>query len=56
MESPDRSKEQIDKFLKMLILYTKNLSLMMQEYKTIAGDEMSNRIVLGGFLQYEIKP
>ena len=55
IESPGRTAEQIDKFLKKLVTYTKDLSLLMAEYKDITGEELSNRIVLGGFLQYEIK-
>ena len=55
LEMPERTNEQLDKFLKILTLYSEKLSTMMQEYKTITGDEMSNRIVLGGFLIYEVK-
>ena len=55
IESPERTQEQIDKYLKTMIAYTKDLSLMMVEYKEITGEELSNRIILGGFLQYETK-
>jgi len=53
IESPERTKEQIDKFLKTLTAYTKSLSLMMQEYKSISNEEMPNRVILGGFIQYD---
>jgi len=55
IENPERTQEQIDKYLETIIAYTKDLSLLMAEYKDITGEELSNRIVLGGFLQYETK-
>ena len=53
IESPERSDEQIDKFLKTLAAYSKSLSLMMLEYETLAGEKMPNRVILGGFIFYE---
>ena len=53
IESPERTEEQIDKYLKTLTYYTKELSILMNEYKTLTGEKMPNRIVLGGFIFYE---
>ncbi|MGV8982130.1 hypothetical protein [Clostridium sp.] len=53
VESPERTTKEIDKYLKIMTSYTKTLSIMMMEYKELTGEELSNRIILGGFLQYD---
>ena len=57
IESPERTDKEIEKYCDVMAGYTKELSIMMAEYKTITNEELSNRIILGGFLLYEtIKP
>ena len=52
LEIEIRTPVEIEKFCKMLPFYAKSLSLMMIEYKTINNKPMTNRLVLGGFIQY----
>ena len=53
LESPERTNEQLDKYLKTLTAYSQTLSLMMIEYEVLAGEKMPNRVILGGFIFYE---
>lgn len=53
IEKPERTAAEVDKYCKMLMFYAKTLSLMMIEYRTITGEELSDRQTLGGFIQYE---
>ena len=52
VESPERTPKEIDKYCAMLTEYSKKLSLLAVVYKTITDEEMPNRVVLGGFIQY----
>ena len=54
IEAQGRTDKEIDKFCKMLNVYSEKISLMIIEYKTITGEELSKRITLGGFLIYEV--
>lgn len=55
IENVGRTKKEIEKYLKMLVLYTNKLSILMQEYKSITKEELPNRLVLGGFIFYEVQ-
>ena len=53
LESGIRTEIEIDKYCKILILYSKSLSNMIAEYKVLNKKEMDNRTALGGFIQYD---
>ena len=43
----------IDKYTPMLTKYSIEMYKLMEEYKTLSGIELSNRITLGGFILYD---
>ncbi|HEY5563923.1 MAG TPA: hypothetical protein VIK72_19580 [Clostridiaceae bacterium] len=52
-EDSKRTPQEIDKYTKILSMYSVILSKMLIEYKELNGQELSNRITLGGFIFYE---
>ena len=53
IEQPERTVEEMEKYSKYIVIYTKNLSELLQEYKVLNKKEMDNRTTLGGFIQYD---
>ena len=54
IEDPIRTKEEIEKYTKYIVTYTKTLSELLQEYKVLNKKELSNRTTLGGFIQFDV--
>jgi len=53
IEEPGRTKEELEKYTKYIVTYTKNLSILLQEYKVLNKKELDNRTTLGGFIIYD---
>lgn len=53
IEAPERTAAELEKYCKILNVYAKALSELLQEYKKLEGKELSNRITLGGFIKFD---
>ncbi|NEZ47831.1 hypothetical protein FDF74_11625 [Clostridium niameyense] len=53
LESKTINETDINKYIPVVVNYTRELSAYMQKFKEITGEDMPNRIIYGGFIIYD---
>lgn len=53
LEDENINDNEIKKYIPMVTNYTKELSVLLYEFKKITGEDMPDRILEGGFILYD---